>query len=286
MMDKLPNNEIAVSALDVTPTKSAGKMLSEARTLQGLSVADVAGRIKFAPRQVEALETDNYEQLPELAFVRGFVRSYARLLHLDEVVILDALPQTTKQNLPLKNLAEVAFPTAQSARRINVIWLSAALGLAVLLGIGMLFFHEKPANKKVLDAKAVENTPAVMQAPVQSAVEVASSVVGVAAENNRVEHESEQVTSVKPNLKVAQTESINSPIHLVFQTDAWVDIKDKNGNTLFKQVSAAGSEHWAKGLPPFSLVIGNASGVRLYYEGDEIDLKEFTDVEVARLILE
>jgi len=43
---------------------------------------------------------------------------------------------------------------------------------------------------------------------------------------------------------------------------------------------------WIDGQAPFFLVIGNASGVRLYYEGDEVELKEFTEVEVARLILE
>ena len=55
---------------------------------------------------------------------------------------------------------------------------------------------------------------------------------------------------------------------------------------MFKQVNGPGSEQWVDGRPPFSVVIGNASGVRLYYEGEEIELKEFTDVEVARLILE
>src|ERR1017187_7735391 len=149
MMDTLPNDEIAVPVADTTPLISAGKMLSEARILQGLSVTDVAGRIKFAPRQVEALEADDFEKLPELTFVRGFVRSYARLLHLDEVAVLNALPQTAKQPVQLKGATEVPFPTAQSARRINVVWLSAALGLAVLLGVGVLLFHDKPVNKKV-----------------------------------------------------------------------------------------------------------------------------------------
>jgi cytoskeleton protein RodZ len=285
MMDTLPNDDLAAPAVDATPMRSAGKLLSEARSLQGLSIADVAARIKFAPRQVEALEADNYELLPELAFVRGFVRSYARLLHLDEVIILDALPQTAKQILPLKNLTEVPFPTAQSARHINLIWLSAALGLAVILGIGVLFYHEKPVAKKVNEAKIIENLPVAIQVPAASAVEASSAVAATVPEDKRIENEIAPVV-VAPKTKVVQIESNKSPIHLVFLTDAWVDIKDKDGKTLLKQVNAAGSEHWVNGYPPFSLVVGNASGVRLYYEGDEIELKEFTEVEVARLILE
>jgi cytoskeleton protein RodZ len=285
MMDKLPNNEIAVSFPDALPMKSAGKMLSEARILQGLSVADVAGRIKFAPRQVEALEADNYEQLPELAFVRGFVRSYARLLHLEETEILKALPQSTKQTAPLMSPAEVPFPTAQSARRINILWLSAALGLAVILGIGVLFIHDKPENKKVMVAQQVENMPSSVQPLVASAVEVASSVARTAVAEVPATNE-HSATKIISKMNVAQTKMHNAPIHFVFNTESWVDLKDKDGKTLLKQVNAAGSEQWVSGNPPFSLVIGNASGVRLYYENEEVDLKDFTEVEVARLMLE
>ena len=297
MMDKLPNNDIAVPSHDTVPMKSAGQLLCEARVLQGLSVADVAGRIKFAPRQVEALEAGNYELLPELAFVRGFVRSYARLLHLDDAEILKALPQSTKQPAPLMNPAEVPFPTAQSARHINVLWLSAALGLAVLLGIGVLFFHDKPGNKKVVEAKLVENLNSNVQLPVASAVEVASSVARISVVEMPVVNEAKSTNEIRSTndtksidliskIKVAKNKTINEPIHLVFITDSWVDLKDKGGKTLLKQVNAAGSEQWISGSPPFSLVIGNASGVRLYYEDEEIDLKEFTEVEVARLVLE
>jgi cytoskeleton protein RodZ len=285
MMDKLPNNEVAVPLYDSTPTKSAGKMLSEARIQQGLSVADVAGRIKFAPRQVEALEADNFGQLPELAFVRGFVRSYARLLHLDETDILKALPQATKQTAPLVDLAEVPFPTAHSARQINLLWLSAALGLALLLAIGILFINEKPENKKVVITKSVEEVPLKAQLPVVSAVEAASSVAGTSVEVAPSVNET-PATEVISKLNVAQNKVNTGAIHFVFNTESWADVKDKDGKTLLKQVNAAGSEQWLSGNPPFSLIIGNASGVRLYYEGDEVDLKEFTEVEVARLMLE
>lgn len=285
MMDTLPNDEIAVSNADTTPLISAGKMLSEARILQGLSVTDVAGRIKFAPRQVEALEADDFEKLPELAFVRGFVRSYARLLHLDEVAVLNALPQTAKQPVQLKNASEVPFPTAQSARRINVVWLSAALGLAVLLGLGVLLFHDKPVNKKIAEAKPVEMAPMVLQEADASAVQVASSVAAASAVEEPIVNEAPSVVTT-PKVKVVSKGSTKSPIHLMFNTQSWVDLKDKNGKTLLKQVNEAGTEQWVDGLPPFSLIIGNASGVRLYYEGDEVELKEFTEVEVARLILE
>ena len=46
------------------PAASLGKMLSEARERLGMSVADVSNQIKFAPRQIEALEADDFQHLP------------------------------------------------------------------------------------------------------------------------------------------------------------------------------------------------------------------------------
>ena len=79
---------------------SVGATLREARTRLGLNVADVANHIKFAPRQIEALEEDNFAHLPEMAFVRGFVRSYAKLLQLDPAPLLAALPGAPAQPAP------------------------------------------------------------------------------------------------------------------------------------------------------------------------------------------
>ena len=70
-----------------------GKILSEAREAKGLSVADVADKLKLTTRQIEALETEDLEHLPSAVFVRGFVRNYARLLNIPEA----GLPAITEQ---------------------------------------------------------------------------------------------------------------------------------------------------------------------------------------------
>jgi len=75
------------------PQPSVGKMLREARKRLGMSVADIADQTKLAHRQIESLEADDFRRLPEIPFVRGFVRSYARVLQLDEQPLLAALPQ-------------------------------------------------------------------------------------------------------------------------------------------------------------------------------------------------
>lgn len=62
---------------------SAGKILAEKRTAWGLSIQDVASNLNLGPETIEALEADNYENLPGSTFVKGYIRAYARLLKLD-----------------------------------------------------------------------------------------------------------------------------------------------------------------------------------------------------------
>lgn len=88
--EALPSADEAKPVLSVVQT--AGGLLSAARTLAGLSIEQVAGQLKLSPRQIIALENNAFEQLPKLVIVRGFVRSYAKLLKLDPVVVVACLP--------------------------------------------------------------------------------------------------------------------------------------------------------------------------------------------------
>lgn len=70
-----------------------GAMLAAARQKKGWSVEQVASLVKLAPRQIQAIEADNYAALPGLAVARGFVRSYAKVLGLDANALTAAMPQ-------------------------------------------------------------------------------------------------------------------------------------------------------------------------------------------------
>lgn len=65
-----------------------GQILAQAREAKGLTVAQVADKLKLTSRQIEALEAEDASRLPATVFVRGFIRNYARLVD----VPLESLP--------------------------------------------------------------------------------------------------------------------------------------------------------------------------------------------------
>lgn len=270
-----------------------GGVLREARERMGMSVEDVAGRLKFAARQITALEEGNYDQLPEMAFVRGFVRSYAKLVQLDAAPLLDALPGAPAQVVyPEKKPKEDFLPSAYAARKHNILWLAGALAVALVLGVlAWEYDSVQTPPKPAIEAKIVEEAKPVAQA-VNIPAEVAASAVAdaVPVPVNSIAPNAEtvaaKVAAQKAAAKAARKRAAQTLLQIDFDEDSWVEVKDGEGKVLLSQIGVRGSEQSINGTPPFAVVIGNISGVRVFYKGAPVDLAPYTDVDVARLKLE
>jgi cytoskeleton protein RodZ len=188
-MNTQDENQISNMSATSEPSLSVGKTLRAAREQLGLSVNDVANRIKFAPRQIEALEADDYVRLPEAAFVRGFVRGYARLLELDPTSLLGSLPSSHAQPLSAKEVksVEIAMPTASTARRYNIALLAAGLVIALSVAIFERLNDNTPEQVEPvagitvqpleLPIEATENVPVQLPEQAVAPVSVQKQVV-------------------------------------------------------------------------------------------------------------
>jgi cytoskeleton protein RodZ len=319
MMEQIPENN-SEQVPPATPTPSLGTMLREARNQLGLTIADVVAQTKFAPRQIEALEADDYEKLPETAFLRGFVRSYAKILNLDADILLAALPQAKSPAPELVPASvDVPFPEDYSAHK-NLIMLAAALLMAVIVA-GFAVWHfttpikhaavEKietpvslPAEAEVIHAPAEEHRKAELSAETrhQSSLEKPAPRKEKAAPAETVPQAKSAVVATHKNTAImigaasgtAATTTMHkgtgkfSSLHLVFDEESWTEITDGNGQMISSQINPPGSELNIKGELPLSLVIGHAAATHLFQDGKPVDLAPHTNSssEVARLTLE
>jgi cytoskeleton protein RodZ len=81
----------AVPATGTTGAASVGAALRGLRAGKGWSLEEVAGRIKFSPKQLDALENERWAELPSGVSLRGLIRNYARLLGADPQAIVASL---------------------------------------------------------------------------------------------------------------------------------------------------------------------------------------------------
>ena len=68
----------------MTTEPSVGAFLKQKREGQGLSLDQVASLTRIQSKFLHALEEETFADLPEQVFTRGFVRTYARSLGINE----------------------------------------------------------------------------------------------------------------------------------------------------------------------------------------------------------
>lgn len=259
-------------------------MLRMAREARGTSIAEVAAALKMSPRQIEAIEGEDFSRLSGATFIRGFIRNYARLLKIDAAPVLAALAEQTP--LPQAELnapadAGVKMPTSSGRQGKGLVG-ATVLALAVL-GVALALYFD------VIDLGALgtrQDTPAAPRQAGQPLVvqplpqPVAAAQPFVTAEGAAAE--------TKPAGSSEQAISKPGVHQLIFSFDgsSWVEVMDAAGRTLFSQMNAKGTTQVVEGHPPFRLVVGNAPNVRLQYNDQTVDLRPHTRVEVARLTLE
>lgn len=142
---------------------STGSMLRDAREAAGLTLDMVAQQLKLAPRQVIALEEGDYGSLPGRTFVRGFVRNYARLLHIDADHVLAGLPgsDTDALHSPVLHPTAPTIGDLPTEDKIKPGWTRWAIpvALVVVIASGVLYeFTRGRSENRVSTAAPVTET--------------------------------------------------------------------------------------------------------------------------------
>lgn len=115
----------------VSKRLTSGAMLMEAREGLGFSIADVARELRLSASQIVALENDDYSELPGTTYVRGYLRSYARLVKINEDSVLPPLISEAVA----APIHPVSQPTQRQARSSDrwVRLMSYALGILLVV---------------------------------------------------------------------------------------------------------------------------------------------------------
>ncbi len=93
---------------------------------------EVADALNLPNQVVDAMETDDYENLPAAVFARGYLRSYARLLDLDEEAVIAHYPHGTAESITTE---VVVVNPAEEWIRQHPLWVLGSGGGIVLIVI-------------------------------------------------------------------------------------------------------------------------------------------------------
>lgn len=154
--------EVAVSA-------SLGAVLQATREAKKLSQQDVSDRLRYSVKQVDALERDAFDLLPDAMITRGFIRNYARLLEIDAAPLLDLYRQLSPVQSPSLLAVNPSMQPVQLTKD-NKPWLLYILGSILVLFFLLAWFVY------------IEYLPKQAKAPDEAAPQVSAPVAEQAVE--------------------------------------------------------------------------------------------------------
>lgn len=163
------NTATATDYVDYSRSRCGGA-LRVAREKQGLSLNDVASKLKISHKQIEAIEADNFAALPESTIVRGFIRNYAKFLKLEADPLLDAynvlMPSQQPLAFMLKPSSTMKVTGYKKPKTGRYIAFTVLLLLALAAWLFYQHYIEKPsptaptANSEKLEALPQQALPA------------------------------------------------------------------------------------------------------------------------------
>ncbi len=293
-------------------SESPGRRLREARTAARLSQDDVAVRLRLDRRVVDALERDDHRSLPEPTFVRGYLRSYARLLGLPAGPIVEAYDR--EGHTPPGLVADLS--RRQEVRSSDPpVRLMTYVVVAALVTLGVLWWrYERTPEPVPLDqagttpptalaAPAVTGpaaappsapaaSPAVTGTPPPPAAAVPAVAAGTAptppagtgAAAPATPPGASAASAAAEPLPTAPAVPEGGPNRLVlrFKHDSWVEVYERGGKRLYFNQAKGGQVLSLSGTPPFRVILGYARDAQVEYNGALFDHAPFTSRDIAR----
>ena len=280
-----------------------GAELQRAREARGLALSEVAQQLKFAPRQLEALEQDRFDLLPGGTFARGMVRNYARLLKIDP----EPLVRSIGERFEAPDAGTLAaryrqpVPFSDSARRSTFVYLGLSLGvLAIGAGVGWQWYHDRgrgaslarvPTAAKVAAKPAPAHVAATAPQKERIRPKVAEKLAEApppapppAAAKAQADDAAVERVAIKP-LPIAKVAPGLHRLVIRSEQEAWIEVRGDDDRALISSLSPAGAERSLRARGPLNLVIGNARHVTILHNDQPLDLAPYIKTETARFTL-
>ena len=135
-----------------------GDTLRQARESNGWSLAEVALKLNLTSTSLANLEAGAFDKLPGHTFARGYIRAYAKLLGIDQAVLVQEFDQftgTDAQGSNVHGLGRIEEPTRVSHTILRIVSL---LLLIAVVGGGFVWWQDQTSQRnKDLTSNAMEH---------------------------------------------------------------------------------------------------------------------------------
>ena len=270
---------------------SFGNQLKEARQRRGMSDADLAKKTHLSLALIQSLEREEAHVVRRVGYVRGYIRSCAKVLEVDPNPILDAYNQQFGRDpVEQDNIEPLLMPVPLlEQKKKKIIWLTGVITL-LLLVVSYLYFEPEvqlPTSLSVLEGyrlpeeealPLVHDLEPVVEAVTKDALQPIAIEIEVDA--SPLMAEPEIVVSLPPVEPLEANsndleEVIRANLELNIHLRCWIKIVDARDRILLHDLYEPRQTRRISGIQPFDVVLGNASGIDLKVNNQNYDFSRY-----------
>src|SRR6478609_4907475 len=265
---------------------SIGDFFKQVRETKGLTIDEVASKTRIRTDFVKALEEGNFAKLPDQVFARGFVRSYARSLGLDEEDAIHRFIQSAGafyEKQDERERLKVRQAEEERKRQANRKAVAIAIGIAILTLVILLSREQssllvrrtsQPEPPSTTAKRVTPVEPGKVDAPVRPEAE---SPTAAKTKPTEASSPPQTATPIPPPISTqgplgppSLEGAANADEPLVLDLEAtelsWVVIQVDGGSPQEALLRPGEKAKW-KGQDQFMLTLGNAGGVKAELNG-------------------
>lgn len=233
-----------------------GRRLREGRERAGLTEEQVARRLHMSLTFVRAIEADDYERLPEAAFIKGYMRNYARLVDVpaDEVANLFQQMIEEEGTQPSEPGASPDYASELSAPKSSLRWVVPLF--VVLVALGWWLSQDRSVSDDSAEQSEQQEVVLLPESE-QSLPELEATPEAESESQVPAEAAEEAVEAVAEDV----VEPVADQLRVSFNGPCWVQVLDASGETLFSGQQSEARALELSGLGPFRLTFGNGAAV-------------------------
>jgi cytoskeleton protein RodZ len=247
-----------------------GPFLRYERERMNLSQDEIAQKIRLRRFIVEAIENEAWERLPPPVFVKGFVRSYAKTLDLDEKRVLDLYYRAAPPE------PEILKPVdaTRASHRVRIL-----LSLLVVAALGCVayFWYVKASTRDRENLSMAERA-----APVEREVSrpdkqekvmmsaLPETLPGTISSTPPEQRPQEQAPAEDDSAPATDRELPALTLKALVKERTWISIR-VDGDEPKEFIFQPGARPQWKGTRGFEIVVGNAAGVDFELDGKRIE---------------
>ncbi len=250
--------------------ENLGELLRQQRENKHLSVEEVATQTRIAVRFIQLIEENRFDLLPNVVSAKGFLRSYARCLGLDETEILSRFPETVRppepSSAPSPKAVEEKVPPyiqrKQPDRLPFPLWATFSVAVVIALFIVLAFIMPR-APETASTPSVPEAEPQMEPGPIDSSPIPDPSPV----EQNQTASPSPPTATPVPSVLPT---SPSARVLIVEATESsWVHVAIDGKETKEALLQPGEKVRW-EAKQKFVLTVGNAGGIRAFFDGEDL----------------